>query len=136
MKTLRLCAFPLLAGVALAASLGCGHDLSDEGLAPSGGTAVIGTATLELSGGKVTICHGTASATNPYVKITVSQSAAAKHLSGHGRKNNPDFRLDSPEGSCSQGTCIPLGEACDDASICCGGEQFACQFGRCEDTGS
>jgi ABC-type sugar transport system substrate-binding protein len=33
---------------------------------------------------KVTICHFTSSVTNPYVVITISRSALAKHFGHHG----------------------------------------------------
>jgi hypothetical protein len=43
---------------------------------------------------KVTICHGTASAKNPYVMITVDESALKGHFDGtapgHGKNNYPD----------------------------------------------
>lgn len=42
---------------------------------------------------KVAICHGTASAKNPYVLIIVDESAKATHLNGHGPNNAPDFAL-------------------------------------------
>jgi hypothetical protein len=48
------------------------------------------------SSGKTTICHGTASAKNPYVVITVSNNARDGHLGtdgsppGHGQNNNED----------------------------------------------
>ncbi len=42
---------------------------------------------------KVAICHGTASAKNPYVLIIVDESAKATHLNGHGQNNAPDFAL-------------------------------------------
>lgn len=42
---------------------------------------------------KVAICHGTASAKNPYVLIIVDESAKATHLDGHGKNNAPDFAL-------------------------------------------
>jgi hypothetical protein len=35
-------------------------------------------------GAKVTICHLTSSAKNPYVVITISRSALAKHFDHHG----------------------------------------------------
>ena len=45
--------------------------------------------------GKVLICHGTASKTNPYVLISVDSSALAGHFDGtapgHGQRNAPDF---------------------------------------------
>lgn len=44
---------------------------------------------------KIFICHGTASDSNPYVLIRVSQSALAGHFDGtapgHGHNNAPDF---------------------------------------------
>lgn len=42
---------------------------------------------------KVAICHGTASAKNPYNLIIVDESAMAAHLAGHGHRNAPDFAL-------------------------------------------
>ena len=46
---------------------------------------------------KVAICHGTASAKNPYVLIIVDESAKTAHLSGHGKNNAPDFALNGGE---------------------------------------
>jgi hypothetical protein len=43
---------------------------------------------------KVAICHGTASAKNPYVLIIVDESAKAAHLAGHGKNSAPDYVLD------------------------------------------
>ena len=44
---------------------------------------------------KISICHGTASAKNPYVLIRVDRSALNGHLDGtapgHGKNNYPDF---------------------------------------------
>jgi hypothetical protein len=53
-------------------------------------------------GGKVLLCHGTASEPNPYVLISVDESALNGHLDGtapgHGPNNNPDV---SPvDGAC------------------------------------
>ncbi len=42
---------------------------------------------------KVAICHGTASAKNPYVLIIVDESAKAAHLAGHGQNSAPDYVL-------------------------------------------
>lgn len=46
---------------------------------------------------KVAICHGTASAKNPYVLIIVDESAKNGHFDGtapgHGKNNAPDFML-------------------------------------------
>ncbi len=62
-------------------------------------------------GHKVTICHGTASATNPYVVITVDESALGGHFgqdgvggeSGHGQNNQPDV-FPEADGSCPDGS--------------------------------
>jgi hypothetical protein len=57
---------------------------------------------------QVTICHGTASASNPYVEITVSaDSFKDGHFDGvptpsHGPNNNPDFIL-AEGSSCAEG---------------------------------
>jgi hypothetical protein len=51
--------------------------------------------------GKVLICHGTASDTNPYVLISVSANAAPTHLDGHGDDNYPDFVLPAGWTDCS-----------------------------------
>ncbi|HEX9995655.1 MAG TPA: hypothetical protein VGB45_00810 [Abditibacterium sp.] len=42
---------------------------------------------------KVAICHGTASAKNPYVLIIVDESAKETHLNGHGQNNALDYAL-------------------------------------------
>ncbi len=42
---------------------------------------------------KIAICHGTASAKNPYNLIIVDASAVPAHLAGHGKNNAPDFVL-------------------------------------------
>jgi hypothetical protein len=52
---------------------------------------------------QVLICHGTASDTNPYVLISVDESALNGHFDGaapgHGKNNHPDF-LAGSDGSC------------------------------------
>jgi ABC-type sugar transport system substrate-binding protein len=47
---------------------------------------------------KVTICHFTGSAHNPFVMITISESALAKHMSHHGDRVPVDgaCRSDGP----------------------------------------
>ena len=39
------------------------------------------------AGEKVTICHATGSATNPYVVVTISENAVAAHRAHHGRED-------------------------------------------------
>jgi hypothetical protein len=55
------------------------------------------------NGGKVLLCHGTASDSNPYVLIRVGTNAAATHLNGHGQNNHPDFLLPDGRTDCSAG---------------------------------
>ncbi len=53
---------------------------------------------------KVLLCHGTASAKNPYVLISVSENALQGHFDGsapgHGWRNAPDFLLLPGYASC------------------------------------
>ena len=53
---------------------------------------------------KVMLCHGTASATNPYVLISVSANALEGHFDGtapgHGWRNAPDFLLPAGYATC------------------------------------
>jgi len=74
--------------------------------------ALASTAGFGLAGAvpvdNVTICHGTASATNPYVEITMNaNSFKSGHFDGvpnpsHGPNNNPDFIL-QPGRTCADG---------------------------------
>jgi len=54
---------------------------------------------------KVLLCHGTASAKNPYVLISVSENALQGHLDGtapgHGWQNAPDFKLNDGYATCA-----------------------------------
>lgn len=56
------------------------------------------------SAGKVLLCHGTASAKNPYVLISVSENAVSGHFDGtapgHGWRNAPDFLLSDKYTTC------------------------------------
>lgn len=69
--------------------------------------AALTVAAQASDGAKVRLCHGTASASNPYVLIDVSESALAGHFDGtapgHGRKNNPDFVLAADRADCTGG---------------------------------
>ncbi|HEY0416498.1 MAG TPA: hypothetical protein VGC78_08940 [Gaiellaceae bacterium] len=51
------------------------------------------------AGGKVTVCHGTASVKNPYVVITVGSSAVPALLAGGGQRKNDD--VVATDGSCT-----------------------------------
>ena len=57
---------------------------------------------------RITICHGTASATNPYVVVTVSENSFKNgHFDvypnpSHGPNNNPDFILNAGS-TCADG---------------------------------
>jgi hypothetical protein len=57
--------------------------------------------------GKVLLCHGTASDSNPYVLISVNVDALAGHLDGtapgHGKNNYPDFFPAAGSTDCSGG---------------------------------
>jgi hypothetical protein len=63
-------------------------------------------------GHKVTICHGTASETNPYVLITIDEHALGAHFGhdgegGHGLQNAPDVYPDA-NGNCpDDGATVP-----------------------------
>ena len=63
--------------------------------------------------GKVLLCHGTASDSNPYVLISVSENALAGHFDGtapgHGKNNYPDFLLPPGRSDCSGGPNGPGG---------------------------
>ena len=59
------------------------------------------------SGDKVLICHGTVSEPNPWVLISVDESALAGHFDGtapgHGPNNHPDFFPAAGVTDCSGG---------------------------------
>lgn len=124
----------LLMTFALAA--GCGEVVEDT--APEIETASANLTAAECLGAaedrRVTFCHATGSATNPYVTITVSTNACIQAHTGHGGDVLPD----------SNGACCPVEEqdcngVCggtaevDCAGVCGGGAIEDCA-GTCEGT--
>lgn len=71
-------------------------------------------ATGSAEANKISICHGTASETNPYVLVTVDDHAVAGHMDGtapgHGWKNHPDVLLAEGETECPGEEGPPPGE--------------------------
>ena len=71
-------------------------------------------ATGSADGNKVSICHGTASEPNPYVLISVDESAVAGHFDGtapgHGWRNHADVMLADGETECPDEVGPPGGE--------------------------
>ena len=74
----------------------------------TGATLVVAACSVGLAvgaqasnGDKVSLCHGTASESNPYVLIRVSENALEGHFDGtapgHGQNNHEDYVL--PEGA-------------------------------------
>ena len=63
----------------------------------------VSAAAQASNAGKVLLCHGTASDSNPWLLISVSENAAATHLGGHGPNNYPDFLLPAGRSDCSGG---------------------------------
>ena len=74
--------------------------ITRSSLVAASAVAALAVAVAAQAGGgadKVLLCHGTASATNPYVLISVSENALQGHFDGtapgHGWRNAPDVLL-------------------------------------------
>jgi len=72
-------------------------------------------------GKKITICHHTGSATNPYVGITIAVKGC---IAGHQAQHPED--LNPVDGACP--VCVADGHACLEDGACCGG---TCTNGIC-----
>ena len=104
------------------------------GAGPSGAAEKTPATTSELSAaqcdyfetaGKVTICHATGSATNPYVLLKLSEAACIDAHRDHAR----DF-VDVDGGDCNHAACLPQAAPCDATLPCCGSS--SCVGGSCQ----
>jgi hypothetical protein len=89
---------------------------SSLGIAGALGALAVAVTAQGATDEKVLVCHGTASATNSYVLIDVSQSALNGHFDvqngvvvgvGHGKQNAPDHYA-SLSGAGFTGDCLDL----------------------------
>src|SRR6266480_4011539 len=91
-------------------ALGHGRHGSPSGKRAGGHRTVTGrhggeaTSGRHAERGKVTICHATGSATNPYVEITISRNA----LKAHARHQDGRDLLSVPAGGCPTGAGSPV----------------------------
>jgi hypothetical protein len=67
-------------------------------------------------GGKVTLCHATSSAKNPYVVIRISDKGC---IDGHSK--HPNDYIDWNNQGCGNTACLPVGAPCDATLGCCSG---------------
>ena len=81
--------------------------ITRSSLVAASAVAALAVAVAAQAGGgadKVLLCHGTASVTNPYVLISVSENALQGHFDGtapgHGWRNAPDFLLSAIYATC------------------------------------
>jgi hypothetical protein len=89
---------------------------SSLGIAGALGALALAVTAQGATDAKVLVCHGTASATNSYVLIEVSQNALNGHFdvqggvivgAGHGKQNAPD-QYSSLAGEGFTGDCLDL----------------------------
>ena len=122
-----------LVAVGLLGLVGCVAD-SDSGskqdpvLSNSSGLVDCNEAVV---GKKISICHHTGSATNPYVGITIAVKGC---IAGHQAQHPED--LNPVDGECP--TCVADGGACLEDGACCGGSCIdgTCQPPVCEEAGA
>jgi len=87
----------------------------DDGARRAGGTLSAEQCDHFAVGGRVTICHATGSARNPYTLIRVAESACVNAHSAHAG----DYV--STDGTCGPGACLPVGGPIDATIGCCPG---------------
>jgi hypothetical protein len=99
---------------------GCAADPGDFEILSSTGQELV-DCNLAVEGHKITICHHTGSATNPYVGITIAVKGC---IAGHQAEHPED--LNPVDGACP--TCVADGHACLEDGACCDG---VCTDGIC-----
>jgi len=77
------------------------------------------------SGGKVSICHATSSASHSYVTLNVARSGC---VGGHAGHEGDYVAVNDP--TCSGGSCLPQDAPCDATLPCC--EGAFCRDGTCQ----
>lgn len=76
------------------------------------------------TGGKVSICHATGSAKNPFVLIETSEQACV-----NGHADHPGDYVAVGDPTCQGGACLPSEAPCDATLGCCAG--LTCVDGTC-----
>ena len=121
---LRPALVPLLL-LALGLTAGCGGEpaaLDTEDLESDAHALTASDCTDEAIGRKVTFCHATSSATNPYTVVTVSVNACTNAHVNHAGDVLPDVN----------GACCPIEE--QDCAGVCGGSAVEDCMGTCDGT--
>ena len=111
-------------------------------LATAGGLMALTPSSSAAPSEKVTICHGTASGSHPYVEITVSASSFKDgHFDdgpdnkSHGDQNHPDFVLTEGR-TCADGPGGGTDGSSDDGSVDDGGTDGGTTDGGTDGCGS